>query len=83
MRIQRIKLNALSETQLHDKEMNAILGGVSPCECSCYYKDQGGSSTGYNAAANGKYGYISYDGCNETVFDPETGNLGASGKVTA
>lgn len=83
MRIQRIKLNALSEAQLHDKEMNAILGGSYSCECSCYYEGQpGGSTSADNAVANSGLNIISPVGCNNTTFDPEIG-LGVSGKVTA
>lgn len=72
MKLNRIKLNALSESTLKDKEMNAILGG-GICFCSCYFENNGGSSSGTNMAANGAEGLKSYDGCNNMIYSQETG----------
>lgn len=82
MKLNRIRLNALSESTLKDKEMNAILGG-GKCYCSCYFEDNGGSADGTNMAANGVHGYVSAEGCNEWVYDQETGLSGLSGYVAA
>ena len=38
MKLKKLKLNALSEAVLKDKEMNALKGGDSCCTCSCYYE---------------------------------------------
>ena len=58
-RISKLKLNAIAESRLAKKEMNALQGGVS-CGCACLYEDEpGGSSTDDNDAANKKYGYHS------------------------
>ena len=51
MKIKRFKLNVLSQEELQEKEMNAIIGGNS-CGCACSFAGQGGSSTNDNASAN-------------------------------
>lgn len=73
MRLNRIKLNALSESCLQDKEMNAIVGGHDVCRCSCAFANQGGSNESDNMVANGQYGYHSATGCNQMIYTPETG----------
>lgn len=68
MRIKRFKLNALSASELRQKEMNAIIGGTRVCSCSCYWQNLGGASSGDNRSANyalGDYGGESYHGCNQ------------------
>ena len=74
-KLKKLKLNALSEVSLEDKEMNALRGG-SCCTCSCYWEDQGGSSSSDNSSANSKIGDGGYSlqGCNQYVNcggDPE------------
>ena len=66
MKIKRFKLNALSAEGLRLKEMNAIIGGRA-CGCSCYYANNGGSSSTDNMNANyavGDNGTDSTQGCN-------------------
>ncbi len=82
MKLNRIRLNALSESILRDKEMNAIFGGGT-CTCSCYFEDKGGSPDGTNMAANGAFGYESKDGCNQWTYDQDTGLGGVSGNTKA
>lgn len=82
MKLNRIRLNALSESILRDKEMNAIFGGGT-CSCSCYFENKGGSPDGTNMAANGAFGYDSEHGCNQLIYDQETGVGGASGNTKA
>ena len=57
----KLKLNALSEANLLDKEMNVLIGGIA-CGCGCHYADKGGSSIAGNRGANSYSGYESY-GC--------------------
>ncbi len=83
MKLNRIKLNALSESCLQDKEMNAIVGGHDTCRCSCAYANQGGSTQSDNMVANAADGLYSTTGCNELEYDSATGNVGWSGNVTA
>ena len=42
MKLKKLKLNALSEAGLKDKEMNALKGGYLGCRCSCYWADRSG-----------------------------------------
>ena len=61
----KLKLSALSEMMLKDKEMCSIMGGRF-CTCSCAYANQGGSSSENNSAANyglGAHGGYSTSGC--------------------
>ena len=65
------RLNVLSETNLLEREMNALKGGYLVCTCSCYYANSGGSSSGDNSAANyniGPYGGSSTSGNNEYPY---------------
>ena len=75
MKLNRIKLKALSESSLQDKEMNAIVGGCDYCFCSCDYAGEpGGSTDSANMSANAQYGYHSTTGCNQMVYDRYTGD---------
>ena len=67
MKLKKLKLNALSEAGLKDKEMNAMKGGYLGCRCSCYWADQGGSSSDDNMGANYTKGdgAHSTEGCNQ------------------
>ncbi|MDR1581880.1 MAG: TIGR04149 family rSAM-modified RiPP [Prevotellaceae bacterium] len=47
--MKNMKLNALENQSLNNKEMNATRGG---CGCACAYANNGGSSTGANNSAN-------------------------------
>jgi natural product precursor len=47
----KLKLNALNEQDLAEKQMNALRGGGN-CFCSCYWYGQGGSSSSDNRNAN-------------------------------
>jgi natural product precursor len=51
-KLEKLKLNALSEANLLDREMNGLRGGERFCTCSCYYEGKGGSSSGDNRNAN-------------------------------
>jgi natural product precursor len=53
--MKNIKLNALENQSLNNKEMNVVRGGKECC-CACAYANQGGSSTNDNGCANGKGG---------------------------
>jgi natural product precursor len=55
MIMKKVKLNALENQSLNNKEMNAVRGGADCC-CACAYANQGGSSTNDNGCANGKEG---------------------------
>lgn len=46
-----MKLNALSEANLEEKEMKALKGGIC-CTCSCYRENYGGSDSNDNTNAN-------------------------------
>lgn len=83
MRLNRIKLNALSESCLQDKEMNAIVGGHETCRCSCTYADQGGSSESNNMMANAADLLYSTTGCNQVEYLPDFGVGGVSGSLHA
>lgn len=67
-KLKKLKLNALSEVSLEDKEMNVLKGGNSAgCHCSCYWSDYRGSGSDDNMAANYSSGdgTISKQGCNQ------------------
>jgi natural product precursor len=49
-KIGKLKINVLSETNLQDREMNRLKGGLRECTCSCYYGS--GSSALDNRNAN-------------------------------
>ena len=68
MKIKRFKLNALSEQCLKEKEMNAILGGIKYCTCSCFWENNTGSSSADNRNANYALGYESAQGCNQYMY---------------
>lgn len=71
MKLKKLKLNALSEAGLKDKEMSALKGGTC-CTCSCYWEGTpGGSSSLDNSGANFTFGGESIKGCNEYVYCDE------------
>lgn len=71
MLTKKLKLNALSEMMLKDKEMCFIMGGRF-CSCSCAYEGTpGGSSSANNKEANynlGPDGGYSTSGCNAYIM---------------
>ena len=69
-KLKKLKLNALSEVSLEDKEMKALKGGTC-CTCSCYWENRGGSDSNDNMKANYKTGAESTQGCNEFVYCDE------------
>ena len=65
MKLSKLKLNQLSESDLNEREMVRILGGGTPgcCQCGCNYAGEpGGSSTSSNSSANDANGYTSDPG---------------------
>ena len=67
----------MASAVIKTKEMLSIVGGVGiDCSCSCYYQDQGGSSTGDNKMANYAYGYDSKkrDSCVTAGYSSDEGN---------
>ena len=66
MKLKRLKLSDLSDKSLKDKEMNALRGG-NCCSCSCYWENQGGSSSSDNSGANYQFNGESKEGCNDYV----------------
>lgn len=68
MKLKRLKLSDLSDKSLKDKEMNALRGGnLDGCHCSCYWENQGGSSSDDNMTSNYSRGdgTHSAQGCNQ------------------
>ncbi|MDR2653467.1 MAG: TIGR04149 family rSAM-modified RiPP [Prevotellaceae bacterium] len=61
-KLNKIKLNNLSQTEIEKRQMNIIRGG-NFCSCSC----MGPSSTSDNMNANYGGGYSSTGGCNQHV----------------
>ena len=53
-KLSKLKLNAVAESRLAEREMNALRGGGQPgnCTCSCYYAGSGGASIIDNSDAN-------------------------------
>jgi natural product precursor len=75
-KLSKLKLNALSEANLRDREMNELRGGDRNCSCSCYWENQGGSSSNANRNANhnsGSYGTYSTNGCNDYIYNDSDG----------
>ena len=78
----KLKLSALSEALLKDKEMSTIFGGGDSryCTCSCAYEGlPGGASAEDNRAANynlGNYGGYSTTGCNQYYMSSTSGASG-------
>ena len=74
MKLSKLKLNQLSESDLNEREMVRILGGGTPgcCQCGCNYAGEpGGSSTSSNSSANDANGYTSDPGSNPcNCYDP-------------
>jgi natural product precursor len=52
--MKNMKLNALENQSLNNREMNAVRGGdcTRVCSCSCYYANNNGSSINANGDAN-------------------------------
>ncbi|MEE1240498.1 MAG: TIGR04149 family rSAM-modified RiPP [Bacteroidaceae bacterium] len=79
----KLKLSALSEALLKDKEMSTIFGGGDSryCTCSCAYEGlPGGASAEDNRAANynlGNYGGYSTTGCNQYYMSSTSGAYGS------
>lgn len=67
MRNTKLKLTALSDAIMKDKEMSAILGG-NCCTCSCYWENNTGSSSVDNRDANFNWGINSPIGCNQYIY---------------
>ena len=67
--MKKLKLNALGKKNLTELEMNQVRGGGA-CGCSCYYADNGGSSSGDNGSANSHAGIFSPKGKNELYVTP-------------
>jgi natural product precursor len=67
-KLEKLKLNALFEANLLDREMNGLRGGnddYTECFCSCYWEGKGGSTTSSNRSANSSNNYHSVQGCNQ------------------
>lgn len=60
-KINKIKLNQLTDRNLDHREMNELKGGDT-CICGCRYSNSGGSSNSGNGGANNAYGYYSPGG---------------------
>lgn len=56
MKLKKLKLNKISESELQNREMNRLLGGSRCCTCACRYEHDGGSSTLDNGNANHRGG---------------------------
>jgi natural product precursor len=64
-KLQKLRLNALKEQYLAEKQMKVLSGGECvTCQCSCYWAGNGGSSIASNKTANAQHGYSSVDGYN-------------------
>ena len=75
--IDEIKINQLLGKTLFAKEMNSLRGGKY-CSCSCYWANQGGSSSEANRNANyniGENGGYSVQGCNQYSYNDTSGEL--------
>jgi natural product precursor len=78
MKLTKISLNQLSDTELNEREMCRLLGGGTPgcCQCGCNYATSGGSSNSSNDSANNASGYTSDPGattpCDEDTTPPPT-----------
>lgn len=77
MKIKRFKLTSMTSAVIKSKEMSSLIGGAgTDCSCSCYYENQGGSSTNDNKMANYAYGYDSEkrNSCVTASYSSEGGN---------
>jgi natural product precursor len=77
-KLKKLKLNALNEQDLAEKQMNALRGGTT-CYCSCYWANQGGSSYSANTNANyniGSNGGYSTNGCNQYAYQEGENGFG-------
>jgi natural product precursor len=86
-KLSKLKLNVLNEQSLEERQMNALRGGDSVCTCSCYWANNGGSSSRDNSRANYNsidhkysnqgsncYMYGCNDTCDECDFSYLTGS---------
>ena len=66
-KIEKLALTMLNRSELAQRQMNYLKGGAA-CTCSCYYANNGGSSSTSNRNANydlpSGLGYSS-EGCNQ------------------
>lgn len=73
--LKNLKITQLADSELNERELKSLKGGVS-CGCGCYYQFDGGASIKENYNANLAKGYTdSYGGnvaCGSGV--PATGN---------
>lgn len=83
-KLDKIKLKALSEANLLEREMYRLTGGDRLCQCSCYYADISPSSVNMNANYNiGNNGGYSTEGCRQYVTAAGTGTGVYCGLCTA
>ena len=62
MKLEKINLKNLADSNLQDREMNALVGGSAgntSCGCGCCYENNKGSSTDANFNANQESSYHS------------------------
>lgn len=75
--LSRLKLNALAESRLAEREMNALRGGECICGCGCLYADSGGADIMTNYTSNIANRYHSswnyYVYCDGELWQPEGG----------
>ncbi len=73
MKLKKISLSEIANTELNEKEMSRILGGGAPgcCQCGCNYATSGGSSTSANDSANRAGGYTSDPGAHPCCSTPD------------
>jgi natural product precursor len=74
MKLTKINLNQLSDTELNEREMCRLLGGGTPgcCQCGCNYATSGGSGSSSNDSANNANGYTSDPGATTPCDEPST-----------
>ncbi len=73
MKLNKLKLNQLSDADLNEREMVRILGGGTPgcCQSGCNYA---GESGGSSSSANDANGYTSDPGSHPCCDDPISQN---------
>jgi natural product precursor len=64
----KLKLNALNEQNLIEKQMNSLKGG-NYCRCSCYWESQGYATVAENRGSNYASNYTSEHGDNYYWMD--------------
>ncbi|MDR2562831.1 MAG: TIGR04149 family rSAM-modified RiPP [Prevotellaceae bacterium] len=69
-KLKKLKLNAVNERELAEKQMNVLKGGsTATCGCACWYANYGGSSNAANSAANHQHGYASQYMYQVTIYN--------------